>query len=76
MNENLNENLKKIVLERTQKLKFQNTQLPEYAFVNAYKLRSPLASTMGLVDLVKDAPLNSEQSKLINYLIPSHQQFG
>jgi hypothetical protein len=65
---NLNENLEKIVSERTEKLKLQNEHLTEYAFLNAHKLRSPLASIMGLVNLVKDTTLDTEQNVLVNHL--------
>jgi tetratricopeptide (TPR) repeat protein len=70
----LNENLEKIVLERTEKLKLQNEQLAEYAFLNAHKLRSPLASIMGLVNLIKDTSLNTEQDGLINHLSESAEK--
>ncbi len=63
-----NQNLEKTVAERTAALKEQNRQLEEYAFINAHKLRAPVASVMGLINLLeKDLPA-SEQKPMIEYL--------
>lgn len=35
-------------------LKVQNQKLREFSFINAHKVRGPLVSLMGLVDMVKD----------------------
>jgi tetratricopeptide (TPR) repeat protein len=62
----LNQNLEKKVAERTASLKKQNTQLVEYAFINAHKLRAPLASILGLVNLLM---LNKHKDNLEEMLI-------
>lgn len=48
----LNENLESTVEQRTAELKRKNKALEEYAFINAHKLRRPLASILGLLNLM------------------------
>ncbi len=62
---NINSNLERLVQERTAELETKNKALEEAAFINAHKLRSPLASILGLVNLMKTAP-TSEEIQLIN----------
>lgn len=47
----LNGQLEDKVTDRTQQLQQKNRKLTEYAFINAHKLRAPVASIMGLVQL-------------------------
>jgi signal transduction histidine kinase len=54
-----------LVNERTAELEKKNNALEEYAFINAHKLRSPVASILGLVNLLKKTPL-TEEGKAIN----------
>ena len=51
----MNENLEQKVRERTRQLQVQNGQLAEFAYLNAHKVRRPLASMMGLLQLIKNA---------------------
>lgn len=51
----INENLEKLVQERTAELNDKNKALEEAAFINAHKLRAPVASILGLVGLMKSA---------------------
>ena len=44
--------LEEKVQERTRELTERNNQLSEYAFINAHKLRAPLARILGLTDLM------------------------
>lgn len=48
----INENLEMLVKQRTSELEKKNNALEEYAFINAHKLRSPVASILGLVNLL------------------------
>ena len=48
----INENLEMLVKQRTAELEKKNKALEEYAFINAHKLRSPVASILGLVNLL------------------------
>jgi signal transduction histidine kinase len=49
----LNNNLGKIVEERTAKIKAQNEILIKYSHTNAHQLRGPVARLLGLVNLYK-----------------------
>ncbi|MCI0751408.1 MAG: hypothetical protein L0Y35_06185 [Flammeovirgaceae bacterium] len=56
LNENLlelNASLGAEVESRTHQIKVQNQKLAEYLFINAHKLRAPIASILGLVELFK-----------------------
>lgn len=47
----MNNNLEKIVNQRTEQLKLRNKQLKEYLSNNSHIVRAPLARILGLVDL-------------------------
>ncbi|NJL14832.1 MAG: hypothetical protein HC913_18760 [Microscillaceae bacterium] len=49
----LNNHLEAMVEERTQKLSERNQQLADYAFWNAHKLRAPVASILGLFEVMQ-----------------------
>lgn len=51
----LNKNLEARIYERTAQLTLQNQRLTEYTFVNAHKLRAPVASILGLIQLLHQA---------------------
>ncbi len=51
----LNKKLESIVEERTSQVMQQNQRLAEYTFINAHKLRSPVASILGLINLLPNA---------------------
>jgi hypothetical protein len=48
----INENLNHLVGHRTEALINQNKKLLEHAFINAHKVRGPLARILGLVNLI------------------------
>src|SRR6185436_20263292 len=48
----LNKNLEARIEDRTHQLTIQNQKLIEYAFLNAHKLRAPISSILGLINLV------------------------
>jgi signal transduction histidine kinase len=64
----INENLEKIVLERTMELEKKNKALEEYAFINAHKLRSPVASILGLINLLRKTSLDDEARGIMPHL--------
>jgi signal transduction histidine kinase len=64
----INENLETMVKERTLELEKKNKALEEYAFINAHKLRSPVASILGLVNLLKQSEVNAEVKKITDHL--------
>jgi ligand-binding sensor domain-containing protein len=67
----INENLEMLVHERTAELEKKNTALEEYAFINAHKLRSPVASILGLVNLLNKAEMNDDCKVINRHLLNS-----
>jgi tetratricopeptide (TPR) repeat protein len=70
----MNQNLERLVVERTASLEKQKAQLIEYAFINAHKLRAPLASILGLVNLLRLNIPDIEGKQIINYLKDSSEK--
>lgn len=66
--EHINQNLENIVKERTLELEKKNNALEDAAFINAHKLRSPVASILGLVNLIKKEPLSDEVKDILSHL--------
>jgi signal transduction histidine kinase len=64
----INENLEHLVQERTRELEKKNKALEEYAFINAHKLRSPVASILGLINLMSKIELNDEGKYIMSHL--------
>jgi signal transduction histidine kinase len=64
----INENLEKLVQERTAELEKKNKALEEYAFINAHKLRSPVASILGLITIFRSLPLDEDGKNVVNHL--------
>jgi signal transduction histidine kinase len=67
----INENLETQVRKRTHELEKKNRALEEAAFINAHKLRSPVASILGLINLLRKAELNSEAEKIMEHMADS-----
>ena len=65
---NINENLEGIVRQRTEELEQKNKMLAEYAFINAHKLRAPVASILGLIPILKTLPLSGEGKEVLRHL--------
>jgi len=64
----INENLEELVKQRTQELERKNKALEEYAFINAHELRAPLASILGLIDLISKTELNDECKTIVSHM--------
>jgi signal transduction histidine kinase len=64
----INENLEMLVADRTQELEKKNKTLEEYAFINAHKLRSPVASILGLINLLRRTELNDDARNIMTHL--------
>jgi PAS domain S-box-containing protein len=60
----LNNHLETTVVERTRLLSLRNQQLKDYAFFNAHKLRAPIATILGLYQ-VMDLGITPEEMDLI-----------
>ncbi len=66
----LNQNLEKLVTERTEELKEKNLQITEYIFTNSHRVRGPIARILGLLQL-KEAgqfPSLEEKEQLFVYI--------
>lgn len=63
----LNRSLEGRIDERTRQIIQQNQRLAEYTFVNAHKLRAPIASILGLINLFQQADAK-EQRVIIKHL--------
>jgi ligand-binding sensor domain-containing protein len=63
--ERINSNLERTIADRTHLLEMQNKQLSEYAFINAHKLRAPLASILGLLYLFTKAEAGTDEHALL-----------
>ena len=71
MNKNLEDvknQLEIKIRENRQKLKDQNNLLAAYAYSNAHELRAPVASIMGLVNLLDKANLSEEDRAIVDHL--------
>lgn len=66
--ERINENLETIVKERTAELEKKNTALEEAAFINAHKLRAPVAMILGLTDILKRDQPGDDRKEVLGYL--------
>ncbi len=64
----INENLESLVKERTHELEKKNVALEEYAFINAHNLRAPVASILGLINLMSRIDHDDESKKLVEHL--------
>lgn len=63
----LNKNLELRIEERTSQLTIQNQRLTEYTFINAHKLRAPVASMLGLINLIQQVE-PSEKEEILGHL--------
>jgi signal transduction histidine kinase len=50
--EGINNNLAQIIVDSTQKMKDQEARITKFAYINAHKVRSPLARIIGLLNLI------------------------
>jgi signal transduction histidine kinase len=65
----INENLNQLVNYRTEALMHQNKKILEHAFINAHKVRSPLARILGLVNLIgHEIKLSKTGEELLTHL--------
>ncbi|GHN01188.1 hypothetical protein WSM22_26770 [Cytophagales bacterium WSM2-2] len=64
----INENLEGLVMARTAELEQKNKALEEYAFINAHELRAPVASILGLINLMQKLDLKGEEKVYVEHL--------
>jgi signal transduction histidine kinase len=70
----MNANLEKIVEQRTKVLEEQNKRISKYSFINAHKLRAPLASILGLINLMAHEAVNETHLTLNKHLLKSAKE--
>ncbi len=64
----INENLESLVKQRTGELERKNKALEEYAFINAHQLRAPVASILGLINLMQKLELSDDEKVYLEHL--------
>ena len=69
--QSMNENLEGLVRKRTIELERKNKAREEYAFINAHKLRSPVASLLGLIHLLSKTNLKGDAEPIMQHMMKS-----
>ena len=64
----INDNLEMIVLARTQELEKKNKASEEAAFIIAHELRAPVASVLGLINLISRTKLPKEARDIVGHM--------
>jgi len=70
----INDNLELLVKERTEELEKKNNALEEYAFINAHKLRGPVASILGLIYLMNKIDMDDDARNVLRHLQDSSEK--
>lgn len=65
--ESINNNLERLIVQRTKKVLEHEKLFTEYANINAHKVRSPLARILGLLNLIQ---LEEDKEKNIKEFLP------
>lgn len=63
------------VNERTASLRTKNAQLTDYAFFNAHKLRSPIATLLGLKQLLHFSKSDEERDQIVERIFITTEKF-
>lgn len=64
----INDNLESLVKERTFELEKKNKAAEESAFIIAHELRAPVASVLGLINLISKCELNEEARTIVDHM--------
>lgn len=72
----INENLEMLVRERTEELEMKNKALEDSAFIIAHELRAPVASVLGLINLISKSKLDDEGRIVANHLEDSAEKLN
>lgn len=65
--ESINNNLEKLIVQRTNKVLEHEKLFTEYANINAHRVRSPLARILGLLNLIE---LEKDREKVLKEFLP------
>ncbi|HET8858773.1 hypothetical protein [Marivirga sp.] len=74
--EAINRNLEAMVEERTKQIKSKNSQIIDYAYINAHKVRGPLARIMGLINISEYSNDPEELKNIFDKLRPPSQELN
>lgn len=72
--QNINQNLEKLVQERTVVIQEQNKRLKQYAFMNSHNIRGPLSRIMGLIGLMQEENHKMTQHEMAELLKTSAKE--
>ncbi|HEY8935176.1 MAG TPA: two-component regulator propeller domain-containing protein [Cyclobacteriaceae bacterium] len=72
----INENLEMLVQERTRELEKKNKALEESAFIIAHELRAPVASILGLINLISKTELDNKEKEIVNHMSDSAEKLN
>ncbi len=64
----INENLERLVSERTSQLENKNKAIEEYTFITAHNLRGPVASVLGLINVFRSIELDKDAKEAVTHL--------
>ncbi len=64
----INENLERLVNDRTSELEGKNKAIEEYSFITAHRLRSPVASVLGLIQVFRSFEINEDVRVAVEHL--------
>ena len=70
----INDSLEFLVRERTLALEERNRQLADFAFLNAHKMRGPLARILGLIDVLRFTDSREQEKEYLQHIIQSAEE--
>lgn len=72
----INDNLEELVRARTAELEKKNKAAEESAFIIAHELRAPVASVLGLINLISKIPLNKDGKAIVAHMEESAEKLN
>ena len=67
----INDNLEELVKARTAELEKKNKAAEESAFIIAHELRAPVASVLGLINLISKCELDHDAKAIVEHMTDS-----
>jgi signal transduction histidine kinase len=64
----INDNLESLVMARTIELEKKNKAAEESAFIIAHELRAPVASVLGLINLISKTKLDDDAKTIVTHM--------
>jgi len=72
----INDNLEELVKARTSELEKKNKAAEESSFIIAHELRAPVASVLGLINLIAKCELNDEAKTIVSHMEESAEKLN